>query len=288
MRSLTTGFTKERKDHAACDPGHYMINYHAENGGMDKIKKIVLNPWVFTALAWYPIFKDVIGSIGSIDKIAILIRIILAFFTATSIFSIFAYFRYRIYKSKPNLLFYDSFEDDSEWKKHGSGEVYKSDEKIFSGKYSLKKDANPDPYGGFRLLGKKIRAPFIFSGWIYRSDIEDGRWADRLAIEDENNNGYGFSVSHGNSVTAIERRDGGNAQSGLLKGKGATPPLLKWYHFMMHFGRNGKLNLSIYDSSGVCLININDCKDKRYKEFDRIVVHGGYPYFIDDLKIMSI
>ena len=124
---------------------------------MYKIKKLILNPWLFTALAWYPIIKDLINSIGSIDKISILIRIILALFSATTIFSIFAYFRYKNYKSKPSLLFFDSFDDDSEWKKHGAGVVYKSDEMVFTGKYSLKKDTNPDPHGGFILLGRKIR-----------------------------------------------------------------------------------------------------------------------------------
>ena len=73
-----------------------------------------------------------------------------------------------------------------------------------------------------------------------------------------------------------------------LKGEMTTPPLAKWYHFVMYFGLDGKLDLVLYDSLGVCLVNINDCMDNSYKEFDRIIVHGGYPYFIDDVKLMSI
>lgn len=222
----------------------------------------------------------------SIRVMSLITHALLLLLSLTASFSIFAYYRYRAHKANPNLLFYDNFEDDKDWKKYGSGQVYKSDETSWCGKFSLKKEGNPDPYGGYKLIGKKIKAPFIFSGWIYRSDIENGRWADRLAIEDENNNGYGFSISHGNRVTAIERRDKGKGRA--LKIEMSTPPLQKWYHFMMYFGLNGKLNLAIYGSSGICLVNINDCRDNNYKEFDRIIVHGGYPYFIDDIKLMSI
>ena len=44
----------------------------------------------------------------------------------------------------------------------------------------------------------------------------------------------------------------------------------------------------IYDSSSVCLVNINEVMDNSYTEFDRIIVHRGYPYFINDIKLMSI
>ncbi len=202
-------------------------------------------------------------------------------------FAIFAYFRYRASKGKPRIVIFESFENEIDWKDYGTGQVSRSDENSWSGKYSLKKDKNPDPYGGYRLIGKKIKPPFLFCGWIYRSDIAEGRWADRLAIEDENNNGYGFSISHGNRVSAIERREGGKPTKSI-KMDGSTPPLNKWYQFIMHVGLSGKLSLSIHDSTGVCLVNINGCWDKKYKEFDRIVIHGGYPYYVDDLKIISI
>ena len=186
----------------------------------------------------------------------------------------------------PKLIFFDSIDDAGNWEDYGSGKVYKSDEISWSGKFSLKKDANPDPYGGFRLLGRKIKAPFIFSGWIYRSDIENGRWADRLALEDENNNGYGFSVSHGNRAIGIERRDGG-VGTFLPKSGQPTPPLNKWYHFQFYVGLGGTLSLSLYDQNGVQIIGAISVKDNKYKSFDRIVIHGGYPYYIDDLRIMS-
>jgi len=57
---------------------------------------------------------------------------------------------------------------------------------------------------------------------------------------------------------------------------------------MMYFGLNGKLSLSIYDVSGVCLVDSIEAKDTKCSEFDRIVIHGGYPYYVDELKIVSI
>ena len=251
---------------------------------MKTLKGLILNPYSLIVLTWYPIFKDVISLM---DETSIILRIIIALFAATTIFSIFAYHRYKPSKSKPNLLFYDNFDDDIGWESYGMGKVKKSDEKSWRGQYSLKKDTNSDPNGGYKLIGKKLKAPFIFSGWLYRPDIEDGRWADRLAIEDENNNGYGFSVGHGRKITAIERRDKGTAHSEVLNFKRIAPPLSSWYHFMMCFGLNGKLSLSIHDASGIYLVDSIECKDNSYKEFDRIVVHGGYPYYIDDLKIIT-
>lgn len=190
-------------------------------------------------------------------------------------------------EQNPILIFYDNFYEDTEWKKYGDGKVYKTGEISWCGKFSLKKDSNPDPYGGYRLLGRKIKAQFIFSGWIYRSDIEDGRWADRIAIEDQDNNGYGVCVSHGNHRSYIEKRVGGRGH-GIGSASIYTPPLNKWYHFIIHFGLNGRFKLRLYDANGVCIADVPEVNDMQFKEFDRIVVHGGFPYFIGELKIVSI
>jgi hypothetical protein len=220
-------------------------------------------------------------------SMALLNHLILILLSLTASFSIFAYMRYKPYKAKPHLLFYDNFNDDLEWKKYGDGEVAKSNDISWCGEYSLKKDKNPDPYGGYRMIGKKIKQPFTFSGWIYRSDIANGRWADRIAIEDQNNNGYGLCISHGNHRTYIEKRIGGRG-AGNGPPSVYTPPLDKWYHFVMHFGSNGRFKLWLYDVNGVCISDVPEVTDRQFKEFDRIVVHGGYPYYIDDLKIISI
>ena len=187
----------------------------------------------------------------------------------------------------PTLIFFDNIGDTSSWNKHGEGEVYKSAEYSWSEKYSLKKDKHSDPHGGYKMIGKKITRPFIFSGWIYRSDIDRDRGADRLAIEDENYNGYGFCISHSTRTISIERREGGIGTFAINSGQ-PTPPLDKWYHFQFYIGSSGRLFLSLSDHSGIRIIGDVSGKDKKYKSFDRIVVHGGYPYYIDDVKIMSI
>ncbi len=186
----------------------------------------------------------------------------------------------------PRIIFVDNFDDASDWRRYGDGEVGITNENSLVGNHSLKKDSHSDPHGGFKLLNRTIKAPFIFSGWIYRSDIANGRWADRLAIEDENNNGYGFSVSHGNRAIGIERRDEG-VGTFLPRSGQPTPPLNRWYHFQFYVGLGGTLSLSLYDRNGVQIIGAISVKDKEYKSFDRIVIHGGYPYYIDDLRIMS-
>ena len=122
---------------------------------------------------------------------------------------------------------------------------------------------------------------------IFRSDIEEGRWADRIAIEDQSNNGYGVCISHGNKRSYIEKRNAGRG-IGIGSASVYTPPLNKWYQFMMYYGLNGRFKLNLYDSNGVCIADIPEVSDIEYEEFDRIVIHGGYPYYIDELKVLSI
>lgn len=220
-------------------------------------------------------------------SMALFNHIILILLSITASFSIFAYVRYKPYKARPQLLFCDNFNADFEWKNYGDGEVFRSNEMSWCGEYSLKKDKNPEPYGGYRMLGKKIKPPFTFSGWICRSNIAEGRWADRIAIEDQDNNGYGLCVSHGNHRTYVEKRKGGRGK-GTSAASIYTPPLEKWYHFIMHFGLNGRIKLSLYDINGVCISDVPEVTDRQFNEFDRVVVHGGYPYYIDDLRIISL
>ena len=254
-----------------------------------KILKFIFHP-IPIGLATYVSLVLVVtdGSNWSrILSMELLNHLILILLSLTSSYSIFSYYRYKPYKGKPTLLFYDNFNDDVEWKKYGDGEVFKTNEAYWCGEHSLKKDTNEDPYGGYKLIRKNIKAPFTFTGSILRSDIEEGRWADRIAIENQDNNGYGICISHGNHRTYVEKRVSGRG-FGIGSASIYTPPLNKWYHFIIHFGSNGRLKLWLYDFNGVCIADVPEVNDKQFKEFDRVVIHGGYPYYIDDLKIIGI
>ncbi|MBW1813606.1 MAG: hypothetical protein JRJ39_08005 [Deltaproteobacteria bacterium] len=191
-------------------------------------------------------------------------------------------------ESTPKLLFYDNFHRSTGWVNRGKGEVSITDDQSYSLGWSLKKSGDSDPHGGYKEIGKVISAGFIFSGWIF-APPERGKDAegDRIAIEDEQFNGYGFAVAHGGKFIEIERRERGVAHA--IKGnrrKHFSPPVDQWYHFEFTLNRKGSLRLSLFDNSLTELVNIT-ATDTKYKKFDRIVIHGGYPYYIDELQIVT-
>ncbi len=253
-------------------------------------KRIIFHPISIAIATYFSLLLAIKSAIDwdNIQVISLTTHAILFLLSLTASFSIISYYRSKknISTSMPELIFLEEFDSDWRWEQYGNGTINRVDQISWSGNSCLIKNRFSDPNGGYKLIGKKITLPFIFSGWIYREDIAEGRWADRLAIEDHDFNGYGFSVSHGNRAIAIERRERGLgvANSPLYN---PTPPLGSWYHFLMCFGLNGELILSIYDSSGVCLANVS-WRDNKFQSFDRVVIHGGHPYYIDCLKIVKI
>ena len=189
----------------------------------------------------------------------------------------------------PTILFYDNFHKSTGWIDRGEGKVSITDERAYSLKTCLKKDGDYDPHGGYKEIGKEISPGFIFSGWIY-APTERGKDAhgDRIAIEDKEFNGYGFAVVHGGKFIEIERRENGVNQSiDGHKRKHFSPPVDQWYWFKFSIDRDGNIVLSLFDSSLTNIVSIQ-ALDTKYTEFDRIVIHGGYPYYVDELKIVSM
>jgi len=191
---------------------------------------------------------------------------------------------------KPTVIeaiFSDNFENDSGWQKYLEGNVSLSNEvPPRNGKYCLKKDNKNDPHGGFKIIGTKIGLGFIFSGWIYRPSNQPGGKGDRLAIEDSQFNGYGFAVAHGSNFVSIERRDQGLPTTISPKAN-FTPLSDVWYYFELHVGVDGKLAFYLSNNKGDRLISLS-AVDSKYSEFDRITIHGGKPYYIDEIKIITM
>ena len=186
--------------------------------------------------------------------------------------------------SEPSVVFKDDFETPTEWPNFGRGSVIYSSDYSRSGNYSLKKDANTDPHGGYKTISKPISRGFIFSGWIYRP-LDGGKNADRLAVEDSEYNGYGFYVEHRRGLLRIERRDNGR------DAKIVDPIIIDlqkvtdcWYQFLFQVKTDSTLDLHIKSDTGDQLASMT-ATDTKYATFDRVVVHGGYTYYIDDIKI---
>ena len=189
---------------------------------------------------------------------------------------------------KEELVFYDDFKEFKEWEQYRQGKIELSSDVAYKGRYSLKKDEHGDLNGGFKKLPKKINRKrlnrIIFSGWIYRPSDRMGGIADRLAIEDENFNGYGFFAGH-NGKLAIEKRAKGNPET--LKEVEWKPIEDEWYQFKLIIGKD-KLDLYIYNKEGNEISKIEGIIDDEYDLFDQVVVHGGFVYYVDCIEVKVV
>lgn len=188
------------------------------------------------------------------------------------------------------VLFSENFENFDGWIPHREGGVFHSDEYAHNGKFSLKKSGFNDPNGGFKRT-KKIKRGFIFSGWIYRPSQGDGGPADRLAIEDSNGNGYGFGIRHENEsfLLSIEKRMEGAFDKNLItvEVESTFKSLTDiWYQFNFHVSKEDRLVLNIdCENKRLGHIQAEDCT---LSKFHQIAVHGGHPYYVDEIKIRLI
>jgi len=194
----------------------------------------------------------------------------------------------RLWVAIPKDVFvWGDFGSFAGWNQYLGGRVSHSKEvRPRTGEYCLKKEQGNDPHGGYRIIGKSIGLGFIFSGWIYRPSGKHGGKGDRLGIEDAEFNGYGFSIAHGVKFAAIERRDKGKAVE-ISKRIHINPPEDTWYQFEFHSSNDGEFVLYLNNSKGDRLVEI-PALDSTYNRFDRIVIHGGQPYFVDNVRIVRI
>ena len=202
----------------------------------------------------------------------------------------FNVYRSRRAKKGGEVLFSDNFENFDGWMIYRDGAVFHSAERSHNGKFRLKKTGFNDPNGGFKRI-KKTKRGFIFSGWIYRPSQEEGGPADRLAIEDSKGNGYGFAVRHENEffLLVIEKRIEGAFDKNLIAVKvESTFRSLRdiWYHFNFQISKENRLVLNI-DCENQRVGHVQ-AEDSTLSKFHQIAVHGGHPYYVDEIKIRLI
>jgi len=187
-----------------------------------------------------------------------------------------------------NTFFVDNFENFVGWHNYGRGIVIQSNEISHkAGNFSLKKDGNSDPHGGFKKLEESVGLDIVFSGWIFRPSKSAGGLGDRLAIEDNNFNGYGFCIDHSGNRAWIERRDAGTPRR-IGQDHPLFTPKNKWYQFKFFMKEGGQFSLKLFDASGKLIRQVESDIDNSYNTFNQVSVHGGYPYYIDNLKVERI
>jgi len=179
--------------------------------------------------------------------------------------------------------FFDDFEDGniSDWSQYGSGTVQIAND---GGNYVLLKAANNDPNGGYSLFNNGALSSFEA---VFRTKRinENGGAQNRYGIENSSFSGYGPRMRDFNSLPsafAIERRTGGAGSDLASKNTSAY----QWNTWMtVKFRRYGNtVEFELYNSSGSLVESIST-SNSLYNSFDRFVVHGGYQYYTDDIRV---
>ncbi len=185
-----------------------------------------------------------------------------------------------------SIIFYDDFETFENWQNYSLGIVEQFCDLSFYGECSLRKTGFNDPNGGYRILDRNITRGIIIEGYTYRPDPWDGGSIDRVGIEDSGFNGYSFRVHHAQNYIAIDIRNGGTATL-ISQTVPWDPPENEWYFWRFILYSNGTITFSTYYKNGSLGATVSTT-DLNYTTFDRIVVHGGYDYYLDNIFIRPL
>ncbi|MFP4557264.1 MAG: hypothetical protein ACLFNU_10365, partial [Bacteroidales bacterium] len=181
-------------------------------------------------------------------------------------------------------VFSDDFSTWQGWNTYESGNVEYSSNQSFIGSYSLRKTTNNDPDGGYKLLDAPINREFTFTGRIFRPSTASGGVQDRLAISNGNFDGYGFRLSE--TQLGIEKRTAGEGTdiSTLVNITGDRPED-EWYRFEFTSNADNTFTVTIFDEGGSQLATVTSSSDTDFNLFDRVVIHGGYDYYVDNIQV---
>ncbi len=178
------------------------------------------------------------------------------------------------------FFFYDDFESgDLGWQTYLSGSVAVIDD---GGNGVLRKYNQSDANGGYRTFAGSIGS----FETLFRTKRVDftGGGANRYALEDSTFGGYGPQLNNfdGSSTMLIERRTGGSATT-ISSTMNPSLSSSLWYSVHLRYYGNS-VELEIYDDGGSQLDAVS-ASDAIYSSFDRFVVHGGYEFYTDDIRI---
>ncbi len=176
----------------------------------------------------------------------------------------------------------DTFETFTGWNTYGSGNFVASTAQARTGTQSGLKTGFNDPNGGWKLLPSTINGGFILDVWVYRPSGWSGGPIDRIGIEDAGFNGYSFAANHSGNTLSIDRRTGG-AATGIGTSVAFNPPEDSWYRLQL-IRAGVSVVVNAYDGVGT-LLATTSATDSTTSSWDRVVVHGGWEYYVDDMRI---
>lgn len=193
---------------------------------------------------------------------------------------------WRLGESPPQgtVNFSDDFETFAGWTDYGSGSFGASSDVARGGSQSGIKTNNNDPNGGWKSIGGTLGNDWTLELWTYRPTGWAGGNQTRIGLEGSAFDGYSFGVDHNSDVLFIDRRSGGGATR-ITSAVPASVPEDDWYRVTL--ARSGSsLVATAYDALGNQLGQVS-ATDSTFSSYDRVVVHGGHQFYVDDLSVVG-
>jgi len=207
---------------------------------------------------------------------------------ASSVTTIYGYYGNPSATTRSNgndtFEFFDDFEDGdiSDWTQYGTGTVSLVDD---AGNNVLTKTGSNDPNGGSSTFNNGAIGNFELILKTKRVN-ENGGSQNRYGVEDGSFDGYGPRITDFNtlpSTMAIEERSGGVSTGNIGSILTSAPQWNTWME--IKFRKNGTdFEFELYNSSDELAATVS-VTDSTYNSFDRFVVHGGYEFYTDDIRV---
>lgn len=146
---------------------------------------------------------------------------------------------------------------------------------------SGKKSRYNDPSGGYVLLDSTTGRPFRLFCSLYRATFDGGNY-ERLGVVDSNGDGYDFRFARGNDSVGIGVRNGHDPNTLTTTSVSVTRDV--WYYLeLVVFSQN--IYANVYDTNMNRLAHVETTDTTHTGPFDRVHVYGGYPYYVDELRV---
>ncbi len=202
---------------------------------------------------------------------------------------------YYLYYGNPNansapsnyskvFVFFDDFENGNiyGWQNYSNGVISFTTDS--NGNGVLLKSTNNDPNGGYVVLPETLNNFEVSMDFNRINEI--GGDQTRYGMEDSSFNGYGPRVTDVNPSgrLAIEERSGGSSLGNLNYKTTNYFKLNTWFTLVFRY-YNQNMWLYVYNTSSGQLLDSITATDGTTSSFDRFVVHGGYEFYTDNVRV---
>ncbi|MDH3462518.1 MAG: signal peptidase I [Acidimicrobiia bacterium] len=148
------------------------------------------------------------------------------------------------------------------------------------------KTTNGDPAGAWKDIGF-VTDEWRLTVWVNHVTPLTGGDLDRIGVETSSFDGYSLVVDHSANQIKVERRTGGTAIADVTPVVAWDPPEDGWYRAVLDKRSSGLVRLQVFNAAGALQATASG-NDTTYSQgFNRVVVHGGFDYLIDDLAVMG-